>query len=120
MNEQKTIALRTERRKYRVRNRLKRQRSDRLRVSVSRSLNNIYAQIIDDRHHKTLASFSSLQLGKKTGDKKKIAHQVGIELGKKAVDLSVDTIFFDRGCHQYHGRVKALAEGAREGGLKEL
>ena len=110
LNQQRT------RRRFRVRNRL-RSRGERPRVSVFRSLKQIYAQIIDDTTHKTLASFSSLQLKSAKGDKTAIARQVGLELGKLAKEKSIDGVFFDRGLCQYHGRVQALAEGLREGGL---
>jgi len=113
--EKRLIQQRT-RRKFRVRNHL-RSRGTKPRVSVFRSLKQIYAQIIDDSTHKTLVSFSSLQLKDAKGDKKAIARQVGLELGKLAKEKSVDVVFFDRGACQYHGRVRALAEGLREGGL---
>jgi len=88
------------------------------RLTVFRSLSNIYAQIIDDATHSTLVSASSLLIEDKKGDKKAIAKQVGLKLGKMAMDKSVATIFFDRGRYRYHGRVSALAEGLREAGLK--
>jgi large subunit ribosomal protein L18 len=78
----------------------------------------VYAQIIDDAQQKTLASFSSLNLKKVTGDKKAVAKMVGMELGKLAVAKNIGDVFFDRGQYLYHGRVKALAEGLREAGLK--
>lgn len=104
-------------RTLRVRSHIK-QTSSSPRVSVFRSLNHVYAQIIDDVAHTTLASCSSLELEKVSGDKKAIAHQVGLTLAKKAKDKGVDVVVFDRGSFLYHGRVKALAEGLREGGLK--
>ena len=92
------------------------------RVSVFRSLNQIYAQLIDDKQQHTLVSCSSLELskGKKklSGDKKEIAHAVGVELAKRSVKKGIEKAVFDRGCYLYHGRVKSLAEGLREGGLK--
>jgi len=88
------------------------------RVSVFRSLSHIYAQIIDDATHKTLVSCSSLDVGKVSGDKKAIARLVGLELAKKAQNQGVSVAVFDRGCFLYHGRVKALADGLREGGFK--
>lgn len=88
------------------------------RVSVFRSLNHIYAQLIDDAQHRTIASFSSANLKDAKGDKKAIAKEVGIELGKLALGKSVTKIVFDRGRYLYHGRVRALAEGLREGGLQ--
>lgn len=107
---------RTRRRSLRVRNRLK-LNSSLPRVSVFRSLKQIYAQIIDDAGQKTLVSFSSLQL-KGSGDKTTVAKAVGVELAKKAQQAGIEAACFDRGPFLYHGRVKALAEGLREGGLK--
>lgn len=88
------------------------------RVAVFRSLNHIYAQIIDDSVGSTIVSFSSLNLKEKKADKKTIAKEVGLQLGKLALGKSLEKVFFDRGRYLYHGRVKALAEGLREGGLK--
>lgn len=111
----KKIADRTQRRAQRVRQRLKNGNSP--RVSVFRSLTNIYAQIIDDKQHKTLVSCSSLELKNLTGDKQAVARAVGLELAQRALKNGVTTVVFDRGPFLYHGRVKALAEGLREGGL---
>lgn len=87
------------------------------RLVVFRSLNHIYAQIIDDQNSKTLASASDLDLkGKKS--KKEKAREVGKLLAKKATEAQIDTCVFDRAGYRYHGRVKELADGAREGGLK--
>ena len=88
------------------------------RVSVFRSAKHIYVQIIDDKVKTTLASFSSLSLNDKSGDKKSIANKVGLELGKIAQSKSIKDVFFDRGKYCYHGRVRALAEGLRSGGLE--
>lgn len=88
------------------------------RVSVFRSLNHIYAQVIDDTQQKTLVSASSKDLKKVTGSKKDVAHTVGLELAKKALSQGVSQVTFDRGPFLYHGRVKSLAEGLRAGGLK--
>ena len=98
--------------------------SSKARLCVFRSLKHIYAQIIDDGHKQntvagiTKFSFSSQHLKDASGDKKAIAKQVGLELGKLAVAGSVTEVFFDRGPYRYHGRVRALAEGLRESGLK--
>lgn len=106
-----------ERRAFRTRNKLK--NSNGLpRVSVFKSLNQIYAQVIDDAAHRTLASSSSLDLKKVAGDKKAVATAVGLALAKKAKEKGIEAARFDRGSFLYHGRVKALAEGLREGGLK--
>lgn len=86
------------------------------RVSVFRSLNHVYAQVIDDAAQATLASCSSRELSV-AGDKKAKAQAVGLELAKRAKEKGVEAVKFDRGQFLYHGRVKALAEGLREGGL---
>lgn len=88
------------------------------RVSVFRSLKQIYAQIIDDAARKTLVSCSSLELKKVAGDKKAVAHKIGLELAKRAQAQGLSAVVFDRGSFLYHGRVQALADGMREGGLK--
>ncbi len=115
MSLQSKLAKSKARRIQRVRQRLS---GNGPRVSVFRSLNHIYAQIIDDAQHHTLASCSSQELEKVKGDKKAVAKAVGKELAKKAVKLGISTVVFDRGAFLYHGRVAALAEGLREGGLK--
>lgn len=112
----KKINIRTEKRKLRVRSRIK--DSGLPRVSVFKSLNHIYAQLIDDAKQVTLASSSTREIKKAKGDKKAVAHAVGLDLAKKAQGLGIETIVFDRGHFLYHGRVKALADGLREGGLK--
>ena len=89
------------------------------RLCVFRSNKNIYAQIIDDVSGKTLASASSLEKGFEAGEsKKETAKKVGAVIAKKAVEANIKSVVFDRGGYQYHGRVKELAEGAREGGLE--
>jgi len=95
---------------------------ERPRLSVYRSLKHIYAQIIDDVSGKTLLSLSSLSKDVK-GDLKstgniKAAAQVGTLLAAKATEAGIKAVCFDRGGRKYHGRVKALAEAARKGGLK--
>jgi len=109
------IKQRAKRRALRVRKKIK---AEVPRVSVFRSLSNISAQIIDDNAHATLVSCSSLELKNLKGDKKAVAKQVGQELAKKAQEKGITEAVFDRGRFLYHGRVKALAEGLREGGLK--
>lgn len=108
---------RTARKLNRVRSKLKANLSL-PRVSVFRSLNHIYAQVIDDVAGSTLVSFSSLELKSAKGDKKDVAQKVGIELAKLALSKNINEARFDRGSFLYHGRVKALADGLREGGLK--
>ena len=112
--KQKKIYLR----KRRVRAKIDKQE---LRVSVFRSLKAIYAQIIDDKKGRTLASASSLELTKGKSrkiSKLELARETGKLLAKKAQQKKIKKVVFDRGPYKYHGRVKALAEGAREGGLK--
>lgn len=89
------------------------------RLNVFRSTNNIYAQIIDDINGKTLVSASTLDKefeGK--GGNKEAAREVGKLIAKRAVEKNIEEVVFDRGGYIFHGRVKELAEGAREGGLK--
>ncbi len=93
------------------------------RISVFRSLNQIYAQIIDDTTGKTLVAESSLskdlkQEIKKVSGKIEKSRIVGKSLAQKAMAKGINTVVFDRNGYKYHGRVKAVAEGAREGGLK--
>ena len=112
----------TDRRKARVRRSLKLAANGRPRLSVFRSSKQIYAQIIDDARGHTLASASSLEKdarGKlKTGANKEAAAEVGRMIAQRAVEAGVKQVVFDRGSYLYHGRVKALADAAREGGLE--
>lgn len=89
------------------------------RLNVFRSLSNISAQIIDDINGVTLASSSSLEKDfNGFGGNKTAAKQVGLNVAKKALEKGITEVVFDRGGYLYHGRVKELADGAREGGLK--
>ena len=89
------------------------------RLNVFRSLQNIYAQLIDDVKGETLVSASTVEKEfTEYGGNKTAAHKVGELLAKRAADKGITTVVFDRGGYIYHGRVKELAEGAREGGLK--
>jgi large subunit ribosomal protein L18 len=88
------------------------------RVSVFRSLKHMYAQIIDDMNQKTVVSCSSLEMDDLKGDKTAVAHAIGLELAKRAKAKGLDAVVFDRGRFKFHGRVKALADGLREGALK--
>lgn len=117
MSVEKKITKRAQRRQLRVRSNIKR-KSDLPRVTVFRSLRYIYAQLVDDAAHKTIASCSSLELKDSKGDKKSVAQLVGKELAKRAKKEGIDAAVFDRGSFLYHGRIKALADGLREGGLK--
>lgn len=116
MSLEKKLAQRTLKRALRVRKKVK--ATGQLRVSVFRSLKHIYAQIIDDAQNKTLISCSSLDIKNLEGDKKNIAQSVGRQLAEKAVAQGVKVAVFDRGPFLFHGRVKALAIGLQEGGLK--
>lgn len=91
--------------------------SQRPRVSVFKSNKAIYAQLIDDASGKTLASASTRDIGKE-GLNVGIAKEVGLKLAENAKSAGIETVIFDRAGYKYHGRVKSLAEGAREGGLK--
>jgi len=104
------------RRSRRVRSRVK--STGRLRLSVFRSARHIYAQIIDDAAGKTLATASSLDKEIKGGGNRESAEAVGKLLGDRAVKAGINEVSFDRGSFSYHGRVLALAEGARAAGLK--
>jgi large subunit ribosomal protein L18 len=91
------------------------------RLSVYRSNKQVFAQLIDDENKNTIVSFSSLNLKKKDLEKKtksEVAQMVGEELGKVAKTKKIKKAVFDRGGYQYHGRVKAVAEGARKAGLE--
>ena len=91
---------------------------ERPRLCVFRSNKHVYAQLIDDTEGKTLVSSNDFNLKKKTGGKTDQAKLVGKDLAQKASEKKIKEVVFDRGGYNYHGRVKALAEGAREGGLK--
>ena len=109
-----------DRRRRRVRSALQSRSSGKPRLSVHRSGRHIYAQVIDDAAGKTLASASSLDkdLKAKTGATKDGAAAVGKAVAERAKKAGVSTVVFDRGGFLFHGRVKALADAAREGGLE--
>jgi large subunit ribosomal protein L18 len=94
--------------------------TERPRLSVYRSLNHIYAQVIDDSTGKTIAAASTLssELKDGKGKKKDRAKEVGKLVAKKCQDAKVGAVVFDRNGFNYHGRIAAVADGAREGGLK--
>ncbi|MBS4021472.1 MAG: 50S ribosomal protein L18 [Dethiobacter sp.] len=107
-------------RHLRVRKRLE-GNAARPRLNVFRSQKHIYAQVIDDILGNTLVAASSLDMsgeGKKTFGNKEAARQVGELIARKAIEKGISEVVFDRGGYLYHGRVKELAEGAREAGLK--
>jgi large subunit ribosomal protein L18 len=90
--------------------------TERPRLNVYRSLNHIYAQVIDDQSGQTLVSASSIKL--KTGGNVAAAKEIGKAVAEAAVKQGIKKVVFDRGGFLYHGRIKALAEAAREGGLE--
>jgi len=116
-----TVVDRTLRRTAKVRRNIRRAAGERTRLSVFRSSKHIYAQVIDDAKGHTVASASSLEKDLKatlkTGADKAAAAAVGKLLAERAKKAGVDKVVFDRGGYRYHGRIKALADGAREGGL---
>lgn len=110
-------AEKRERRHIRIRARMT-GTAERPRLVVFRSLKKNYAQLIDDTNGKVLAAASDSVVSAKTGNKSQRAKAVGAELAKKALEKGISTCVFDRNGYKYHGRVKALADGARESGLK--
>ncbi|MDP2860451.1 MAG: 50S ribosomal protein L18 [bacterium] len=107
-----------ERRQIKIRKRI-RTVSERLRLTVFRSNKFIYAQIIDDKTGKTLiSSGKGLESGNKKESKIEIAKEIGKLLAQEALKAKITKVVFDKGSYLYHGRVKALADGAREGGLE--
>src|SRR5258708_29485270 len=92
--------------------------TERPRLSVHRSLNHIYAQVIDDLTGETLVSASTLAIKAKTGGNIAAAKEIGKAIAERAVEKGVKKVVFDRGGYLYHGRVKALADAAREAGLE--
>ncbi|RIV89195.1 50S ribosomal protein L18 [Aurantiacibacter zhengii] len=106
-----------ERRRRRVRTALRKRSGDKPRLSVHRTGQHIYAQIIDDKDGRTVAAASTLG-GKGSGANVDAAKKVGSEIAEAAKKAGVTTVVFDRGGFLFHGRVKALADAAREGGLE--
>jgi len=113
MSKTKSLRLR---RQIRIRAKISGTAS-RPRLSIYRSNTNIYAQLIDDTAGKTLAATSDLKL-EKTGTKVEMSKKVGEAIAKLALEKGIKTVVFDRGWFAYHGRVKALADSAREAGLQ--
>jgi len=113
--------VQAERRRRRVRGQIKRAANGRARLSVHRSSKHIYAQIIDDSKGETLTAASSLEKAlresMKSGANVDAAKAIGKLLAERAKERGIIDVVFDRGDYKYHGRVKALAEAAREGGL---
>ena len=115
------MALSKQDRRLRIRRRIRKTVSGSSavpRLSVFRSNKDIYVQLINDEEGKTLLSGSSLKMESKGKTKVEISYQVGKVIAEKAKEAGIEKIVFDRGGYLYHGRVKSLAEGVREGGLK--
>lgn len=116
------MAFSKEKRRTKIRKRIRKNvmgNETRPRLSVYRSNKEIYAQIVNDVDGKTIVASSSRDKDiKSEGGKVEIAALVGKAIAKKAIDAGIEAIAFDRGGYLYHGRVKSLADGAREGGLK--
>ena len=107
-------------RKLRNRKKLRKVNNNRYRISVSKSLNNLFVQIIDDKNRKTLVSASSIEKEIKLKKIKKIEKSslIGEILAKRAKEKNISEVYFDRGEYKYHGRVKIFAETLRKNGLK--
>ena len=109
-----------ERKKFRIRSKLKKVSNDRYRLSISRSTKNISAQIIDDTKNVTLVSASSIdkEIRGQVKNKKELSTIVAEALAKKANDKNIKKIYFDRGIFKYHGRVKIFADTLRKNGME--
>tara|TARA_B100000674_G_scaffold473360_1_gene464184 strand:- start:566 stop:919 length:354 start_codon:yes stop_codon:yes gene_type:complete len=107
-------------RKFRTRKKLKKINSKKYRVTISKSINHLSAQIIDDIKRKTLVSASSVEKDIKSKKLKKMekSNFIGETLAKRAKEKNISEVYFDRGEHKYHGRVKTFAETLRKNGLK--
>ena len=107
-------------RKLRNRKKLKDRNTNRLRISVTKSLNNLSAQIIDDKLNKTIVSASSTEKELKVKKAKKMdkSNLIGEILAKRAKEKNISDVYFDRGAYKYHGRIKQFAETLRKNGLK--
>lgn len=115
MNIQKQKQQKIARRHKKIRSRISGTK-DMPRLSVFKSNKYIYAQLVDDEQGHTLGAFSSVESKAKTPREK--AREVGIEIAKKAIAQKIEKVVFDRGGYLYIGHIKAVADGAREGGLK--
>ena len=115
-----TVKARTARRQATVRRAIKDAATGRARLTVFRSSKHIYAQVIDDLKGSTVATASSLEkdMRSKTGANVDAAKAVGKLVAQRAIEKGVKSVVFDRGGYLYHGRIKALADAAREGGLQ--
>lgn len=116
-----TVREKFEKRQFRIRRQVRKAAGDRPRLSVFRSGRHIYAQVIDDRAGRTLAAASTLDKDLRTklkkGSDRDAAGEVGKLVAARAVAAGVKEVIFDRGGYRFHGRVKALADSAREAGL---
>lgn len=116
LNENKQTKVKRERRARRVRAPIMKREA--LRLSVFRSLKHIYAQIIDDQKQVTIVGVGSYEKEfHNVKGRKEVAKQIGLKLAKVAKEKQIEKVIFDRGRYKYHGRLAALADGAREGGL---
>ncbi|HAD60478.1 MAG TPA: 50S ribosomal protein L18 [Planctomycetaceae bacterium] len=122
MKAQKRLAKRKQRRDNRIGNRIRRDAHGRPRLSVFKSNRHIYAQIIDDVEGRTVAAASSLEASVggpgKPASNCEAAQSVGRLIGERAKEKGIEEVVFDRGSFRYHGRIAALADAAREQGLK--
>ena len=109
-----------EKRKLRNRKKLKKMSNNRFRISVSKSLKNLSAQIIDDKSNKTIVSASSTEKEIKKNKIKKIEKSsiIGEILAKRAKEKKIESVYFDRGEYKYHGRIKSFADSLRKNGLE--
>ena len=107
-------------RKLRTRKKLKDVSIDKFRISITKSLNNLSAQIIDDKNEKTLVSVSSTEKQIKSKKVKKMekSNLIGEILAKRAKEKNITNVYFDRGAYKYHGRIKTFAETLRKNGMK--
>ena len=119
MNKLMLKKKRTQRRKYRIKNSIK-PKTEKLRLCISKSNKNFYAQIIDDKKNHTVLAFSTLSETFKDLKIKgniEAAKKLGKLIAEKAADKDIKTVYFDRNGYLYHGKIKAFADAAREGGL---
>lgn len=116
-NMEQDKKIKRNRRRIRIRNRIT-GTAKIPRLCVFRSNKHIYGQLIDDEKRKTLLAVNDKELKKSSGKKVELANQAGQLLAKKALEKKIEKVVFDRSGYKYHGRIKAMAEGARQGGLK--
>lgn len=119
MNNERTISRQRQRRRFRVRNRLRRD-ATKHRLAIFRSNKHMYAQVIDDNQGQVMVCASTTEgsFGESYGGNKSAAEAIGKTIAKRALEKGIAEVYFDRREYQYHGRVAALAEAARTAGLK--